>query len=154
MKHFWRYTMLMIIGPLAPVSGISVKSVSWNFIRLSTLSTVYQALEQEGLSAAAWYPGSSSSSFGIVSMDFGYWPQESKMQSNVAENHTRAPAQNLPSHIYISLPDNIHCSKTTPVWIVTNCNTNIVVRSYFWRTVFIHLFSWNICLVKKCWSMQ
>ena len=82
--------------------GISVESNSWNFIRLSTLSTVYQALEQEGLSVAAWYPGSSSSSFGIVSMDFGYWPQESKMQSNVAENHTRAPAESSFPHLHFS----------------------------------------------------
>ena len=80
----------------------SVESVLWNLISLSTLSTVYQALEQEGLSAAAWYPGSSSSSFGIVSMDFGYWPQESKMQSNVAENHTRAPAESSFPHLHFS----------------------------------------------------
>ena len=51
------------------------------------LSTLYQILEREGLSSEAWYSWSSSSSFGIVSMDFRYWPQESKMKSKVAENH-------------------------------------------------------------------
>ena len=44
-------------------------------------------LEREGLSSEAWYSWSSSSSFGILSMDFRYSPQESKMKSKVAEKH-------------------------------------------------------------------
>ena len=52
-----------------------------------TLLTLYQILEREGQSSEARYLWSSSSSFGIVLIDFRYWPQESTMKRKVAENH-------------------------------------------------------------------